>query len=76
MKEEKRRVSAIYTIEAAILIPLVMFVMAASVSLGISLYTEVATEAGEYQEIREIDEVKRVHEIRTLGTVWEEISEE
>ena len=76
MKKDRGSVNAIYTIEAAVLIPLVLFVMAASISLGISLYTEVATEASEYQDIQKLDEVKRVHEIRTLGTVWEEISEE
>ena len=76
MKRKKRYVRAIYTIEAAVLIPLVIFVMAASAKLGIDLYIEINTEANEYQEIQKIDEVKKVHEIRTMGTVWEEISEE
>ena len=76
MMRERRSVRAIYTIEAAVLIPLVILVMAASATLGIDLYTEVAAEAGEYQDIQKIDEVKKAHEIRTMGTVWEEISEE
>ena len=76
MKRDRGKVSAIYTIEAAVLIPLVLFVMAASISLGISLYTEISAEASEYQDIEKIDEVKKVHEIRTMGTLWEEISEE
>ena len=76
MKKRRKSVKAIYTIEAAVLIPLVLFVMAASITLGISLYTEISTEASEYQDIQKIDEVKKVHEIRTIGTIWEEISEE
>ena len=76
MKRDRGKVSALYTIEAAVLIPLVLFVMAASISLGISLYTEISAEASEYQDIEKIDEVKKVHEIRTMGTLWEEISEE
>ena len=76
MKKERKTVKAIYTIEAAVLIPLVLFVMASSITLGISLYTEIAGEAADYQDIQKIDEVKKVHEIRTMGTIWEEISEE
>ena len=76
MKKNKTDVKAVYTIEAAVLIPLVLFVMAASITLGISLYTEIATEASEYQDIQKIDEVKKGHETRTMGTIWEEIREE
>ena len=75
MRRENKGVKAIYTIEAAILIPFVVFVMAASIHLGIALYTEIKSEAIEYGEIEKIDEVKKIHEYRKIGTIWEEFSE-
>lgn len=71
-----KRVKGIYTIEAAILIPFVLTVMTFAICLGIDLYTEITAEAGEYEEVLAIDEVKTVHKIRTAGTFWREISED
>ena len=69
----RRKVKAVYTIEAAILIPFTLAVMAFAIRLGIGLYTEVREEAASYGEVLQIDEVSTVHKIRTVGTLWEEI---
>lgn len=70
-----KKVKGVYTIEAAVLIPLVLSIMAAAIGLGIELYTEVASEASVYSSVLSIDEVKTVHKLRAAGNLWREISE-
>lgn len=69
----KLKVKGVYTVEAAILIPFVCFVMASGIRIGIDLYTLVRDEATEYDAVLELDEVETVHLMRTAGTVWKSI---
>lgn len=71
----KRTVKGVYTIEAAILIPLVLFIMAFGIHLGIELYTEVRCEASSYESVLRIDEVQTVHKLRTVGNIWKGIKQ-
>lgn len=69
------KIKGVYTIEAAIYVPLVMVIMTVSIKIAIALYTEVRTEASSYSSVLAIDEVKTIHKIRTVGNFWEEIKE-
>lgn len=71
----RKKVKGVYTIEAAILIPLTLFIICSGIVLGINLYTEVRDEAASYEKVMEIDEVESVHKIRTMGTIWEELND-
>lgn len=68
-----RRLRGSYTVEAAIIIPVVLFTMAQGMKQGIDMYKETEATAGSYEEVKELDEVKDIHRYRTLGGIWERL---
>ena len=69
-----KSVKGVYTVEAALILPLVLFIMVISVRLGVALYQDTVRAASEYKEVQEYDEIKTIHRIRFLGNAWEALS--
>ena len=63
---------ASYTIEAALLMPLILFSIAKSVSLGIELHQEVKTAAANIEELENLNVVKIIRKLEWIRPDQEE----
>lgn len=61
-----RKAKASYTIEAAIILPIVLFIILGAVRLGVTLHQEVKEEACHYERLEELDAVKEVKKLKKL----------
>jgi hypothetical protein len=62
-----KKLKGVYTIEAAIIIPMVLFTMSAGIRIGIDLYLSAEKMAADVREVVEENEVKTIHMIRAAG---------
>ena len=66
-----KKVKAVYTVEAAIIIPMVLFTMATGIRIGIDLYKKAEQYAADIREVTDYEEIDTVHKIRTAGKIKE-----
>ena len=62
----------VYTIEASILIPLLLFVMATGIKIGLSLYGEIV-DAHEEEQVMEVWAVEDFYKSNWIREVLDEI---
>ena len=68
---KRKKVKGVYTVEAAIIIPMVLFTMAGGIQIGIELYKKAETYAADIREVTDYEEIKTIHKIRTAGKIGE-----
>ena len=73
MVKERGRVRGVYTVEAAFILPIVIFTMAVGICAGVDLYQETAAVADDHREVDELEELETVHRLRSLSNLWEAI---
>ena len=66
------KVKASYTVEAAIIISLALFLILFAIQLGVELHTEVKDAAVRYEKVQQFDAVDEVKAIKRLKKVMEE----
>ena len=66
-----KKVKAVYTVEAAIIIPMVLFTMATGIRIGIDLYKKAEQYAADIRDVTDYEEIDTVHKIRTAGKIKE-----
>jgi len=69
---KKARLKASYTIEAAMIIPLVFTTILISVKSGVILHEKVKEAALSYANMKEIDAVSQVRTMKNVNIVLEE----
>lgn len=65
-----RKAKASYTVEAAIIVPIVLFLVLGAVRLGVTLHGEVKEAACHYEKLEELDavsEIKKLKKLEILG---------
>ncbi|MCH5333024.1 MAG: hypothetical protein J1D89_03615 [Agathobacter sp.] len=67
----RRRWKAVYTVEASLIVPLMIAAMALAMKLGISMYQEIAMEA-EQESIADMWEVDNFYTYQALGEVFDD----
>ena len=75
MKGNKKMHKGSFTIEASIYIPMILFLIANVLSIGIHFFQE-AKERRENPEIESLDIVKEFYNYQILDDIKEEIKEE
>lgn len=69
MKRKKRKLKASYTIEAALIMPLVFTTLLIAVKLGVSMHEQVKEKAIAYNHVIEINPVKEIRTIKNIHLV-------
>ena len=72
-RRKGKKVKSVYTVEAAIIIPMVLFTMATGIRIGIDLYKKAEQYASDIREVRDYEEVETVHKIRMAGKIGEAV---
>lgn len=67
-----KRMRASITVEAAIIVPLVLFVFGLSMRSGIQLYLEFKDTVFEIMEDETMDAVQRFYQLNMLGDIGED----
>ena len=62
----EKKAKASYTVEAALIFPLLLFILLGGVKIGVELHGTVKQEAQEYENVREIDAVEEIKHIKQL----------
>lgn len=57
--------------EAAVIIPLVLFTMAGGIRIGIDLYQKAEQLAADVREVEELDDIGLIHKLRAAGNFLE-----
>ena len=66
-----KKVKGVYTVEAAIIIPMVLFTMTESIHIGIDLYMKTERMAADVREVEELEDVELIHKLRSAGNIVE-----
>ena len=69
----KKSLRASYTVEAAILMPILLCIIAVLLQMGLHMYQQVRKEFGNKDCICQTKAVETVQRLRLAGDVWEEI---
>lgn len=69
MKKNKLRLKASYTIEAALLMPLVFTTILIAVKTGVTMHEHVKERAIAYNNVKEIDIIKEIRTMKNLHLV-------
>ena len=69
----KKSLRASYTVEAAILMPIVLGIVAVLLQIGIHMYQQTREEFGKKDSICQTNAIETVWRLRLAGDVWEEI---
>lgn len=64
-----------YTLEAAILVPLVLFAVMKVSEIGIGCYMEIVEKAPS-EELEKLDIVSEFYNYQILDEVWEEVTDD
>lgn len=69
----KKSLRASYTIEAAILMPIVLCMIAVLLQMGIHMYQQMREECRDKDYLCQTKAVETVQRLRLAGDAWEEI---
>ena len=69
MKRKRKKLKAVYTVEAAIIIPMVLFTMASGIKIGLDLYQKASQYAADIKDVADYKEIDTVHKLRTAGAI-------
>lgn len=69
----RRELRASYTVEAAVILPIALFVTVIVIQLGIEKYTELAGEFGRIDICAQTKGAETVYRLEASEDVWEEL---
>ena len=71
---EKKGVRASFTVEAAVIVPFILFLAMGVLRLGIGFYQESANRMP-YAKLQELDSVKRFYQLQMLEELGKDMQE-
>ncbi len=64
-----KKIKAVYTIEAAVIFPTLLFLTAGGVQLSIHMFTQVKEASANYEKVTDLDGFDTVKKIQTIAKI-------
>lgn len=71
--ERKRTLKGSYTVEASLIMPLVLFVIFGAMKMGIGLCSEARTSSAYRKELQDLKGAEIFRNIENLESIWREL---